>query len=170
MKSLSPIVVAWALGACAHGTNADVPATLAPPTGEAETMTVAAQGVQRYECRGDAWVFIAPEADLFDRRGQRIGTHGAGPYWQASDGSRIVGRVKARAEAPRDGAIPWLLLTAEPSSGTAGAFSRVTSVQRIHTTGGIAPTTPCTPERAGATARVPYAADYRFFSPVFSTR
>jgi hypothetical protein len=163
VKPFALLGAALVLGACAHGTPPEVPAALAPPPGEAETMTVAAQGVQLYECRGDAWVFVAPEAVLFDGRGQRIGTHGAGPHWLADDGSRIVGRVTARADAPRDGAIPWLLLAAQPT-GTPGAFSRVTSIQRIHTRGGLAPSTPCTPERAGAMARVPYAADYRFFA------
>lgn len=164
MRSLHRLGAVLALGACAHATPSDVPAALAPAPGEAETLTVAAQGVQLYQCRGDAWVFVAPEAVLFDGRGRRIGTHGAGPHWLAEDGSRIVGRVKARAKAPREGAIPWLLLAAE-ARGTPGTFSRVTSIQRIRTSGGLAPSTPCTPERAGSVARVPYAADYRFFSP-----
>ncbi len=79
------------------------------------------------------------------------------------DGSRIVGTVKARADAPAGGAIPWLLLTTK-SSGPVGAFSDVTSIQRVNTVGGIAPTAPCTAQLIGTPARVSYTADYRFFT------
>jgi len=63
-------------------------------------MIVAARGVQIYECRvrkdagaGYEWAFVAPEAELFDAKGNAIGRHGAGPTWQATDGSRIVGTL-----------------------------------------------------------------------------
>jgi hypothetical protein len=87
-----------------------------------------------------------------------------GPHWESEDGSRIVGRTRESAEAPAAGAIPWLLLEAR-SVGGEGAFSRVSSVQRIHTTGGVAPASGCSAAKAGASARVPYTADYVFFSP-----
>jgi hypothetical protein len=32
---------------------------------------------------------VAPEADLFDARGNRIGRHYAGPHWRSTDGSKI---------------------------------------------------------------------------------
>jgi hypothetical protein len=104
-----------------------------------------------------------PQADLFDAQGRLIGRHGTSPFWQAQDGSRVVGQVKARADAPVAGAIPWLLLSTQ-STGTPGAFSRVASIQRIHTAGGLAPAAGCTPEHVGAAARIPYTADYRLFA------
>ena len=106
-----------------------------------------------------AWAFVAPEADLFDAQGRKIGTHYAGPHWEAADGSKIVGAVKTRAEAPQAGAIPWLLLTTK-SVGAQGRFAGVTSVQRVNTSGGTTPTSPCDPTRLGTQARVVYAADY----------
>lgn len=115
-----------------------------------------AKGVQIYECRDAKWVFIAPEADLFDRGGRKIGTHYAGPTWEAADGSKVIGAVKERADA--GGAIPWLILSAK-SVGPDGAFSKVTSIQRLSTTGGVAPVGSC---QTGAQARVPYTADYYF--------
>ena len=125
-----------------------------------------ASGVQVYECRakaGDAgaaeWVFIAPEAQLFDADGLPVGKHYAGPTWESNDGSKVVGAVKAKADAPDAGAIPWLLL-ATHSTGGSGAFANVTSVQRVATSGGVAPSAGCSTATIGQQARVPYKAQY----------
>ena len=82
------------LAACAGEPPLAVPDKLKPDAGESLAMIVAAKGVQIYECRagkdavaGYEWVFVAPEAALFDARGNPIGRHGAGPQWQANDGS-----------------------------------------------------------------------------------
>jgi hypothetical protein len=95
-------------------------------------MVLPAKGVQIYGMprqggRCARVTFVAPDAQLFNQKGQSVGHHGAGPYWQAMDGSRVVASVKARADAPVAGAIPWLLLTAK-STGPSGAFSQVTSI------------------------------------------
>jgi len=138
-----------------------VPAALHPGANEALVQIVPAKGVQIYECRGDKWVFVAPEAELFDTAGKPIGKHYAGPHWEAADGSKIVGTVKERADAPQAGNIPWLLLAAKSVGGN-GSFSKVTSVQRVATAGGVAPAGGC--DRAGTRASVGYTADYYFFS------
>jgi hypothetical protein len=109
------------------------------------------------------WAFVAPEADLFDGRGRKVGRHYAGPHWEAVDGSKILGMVRERVDAPVAGAIPWLLLTAK-SVGPDGAFSRITSVQRVNTRGGAPPTTDCSQATAGTPARIEYTADYDFFT------
>jgi Protein of unknown function (DUF3455) len=124
-------------------------------------MIVPAKGVQIYECRASEWVFVAPEAELFDTAGKKIGRHYAGPHWESVDGSRIVGIVKERTAAPAPGAIPWLLLGAK-SVGREGAFSKVTSIQRVATAGGVAPAGGCS--QTGIQARVGYTADYYFFT------
>lgn len=152
---------------CACASEAAVPAAL-QPAGEQQAMTISARGAQVYECRACKagcfeWVFVAPDAELLDGSERVIGHHGAGPTWQSIDGSRIVGAVKARAEAPMAGAVPWLLLTTK-STGSAGAFSGVTSIQRVNTTGGVAPSAPCGAETNGSVLRVPYTADYIFFT------
>jgi hypothetical protein len=74
-----------------------------------------------------------------------------------------VGTVKERADAPVGDAIPWLLLAAR-SVGPEGAFSRVTSIQRVNTVGGVAPATGCSQAAAGTPARINYTADYYFFT------
>ncbi len=170
MKSRHSILflsVAASLAACVSEPTL-IPDTLDPGPKETLAMVLPAKGVQIYECRAkkDAssfeWAFVAPDAELFDARGHLIGRHGAGPYWEASDGSRVVGTLKARAEAPIAGSIPWLLL-ATKGTGTTGSFSKVTSIQRVNTSGGMPPSSPCTPELLGRKARVDYVATYRFF-------
>jgi hypothetical protein len=148
---------------------ADVPAKLNPGAKESLALIVPAKGVQIYECRakyGQAdqyeWAFVAPEAELFDARGAKVGTHYAGPHWESADGSKVVGKVIARADAPRSDAIPWLLL-ATKSAGAAGAFSKVTSIQRVNTVGGVAPKDGCSQRTVGAIGRVDYTADYYFY-------
>jgi hypothetical protein len=149
---------------------ANVPDTLKPGAKEALTMVVPASGVQIYECRAAQdrpleyeWAFIAPEAELFDTSGKKIGRHYAGPHWEASDGSKFIGTVKARADAPTAGAIPWLLLAAEPAASE-GSFGNVTSVQRVNTVGGAAPASACSQARAGSRERIDYTADYYLFT------
>lgn len=127
---------------------------------------VPAKGEQIYECRQSKdgsydWAFVAPEAVLFDHAGKKIGRHYAGPVWEAADGSKVLGAVKQKADAPSADAIPWLLLGTK-SVGPQGAFSRVTSIQRVSTTGGVAPRGGC--PLAGYRIGIPYTADYYFFT------
>jgi len=149
---------------------AQVPEKLKPSADESLVMIVAAKGVQIYECRakkdpsGDyEWAFVAPEAELFDAAGSRIGKHYAGPTWESNDGSKIAGTVTESAAAPEAGSIAWLLLAAKPV-GPAGAFSKFTSVQRVSTAGGVAPKTGCSQSATGTQARINYTADYYFFA------
>jgi len=149
---------------------ADVPAKLQPGANESLAMVTVARGVQIYECRANRageyeWAFVAPEAELFDASGtKKIGKHYAGPHWESADGSVIVGVTKERADAPADGSIPWLLLSAK-SVGPEGSFSRFTSVQRVHTVGGTAPKGGCFEAESGKQLRVGYTADYIFYAP-----
>jgi len=150
--------------------SVEVPDKLRPGANESLALIVPAKGVQIYECRARKdhvgeyeWAFVAPEADLFDARGNRAGRHYAGPHWESTDASKILGTVKERADAPVAGAIPWLLLTAK-SVGPEGSFSKVTSIQRVNTVGGVAPQAGCSQATAGAAARINYTADYYFFT------
>src|SRR5262249_3107739 len=96
------------------------------PSNESLALIVPPKGVRIYECRAQGgnyvWAFVAPEAELFDATGKRIGKHYAGPHWESPDGSRIVGSVRESAASPRFDSIPWVLLTAK-SVGSQGSFS-----------------------------------------------
>lgn len=156
MKALC-LVLAAALPVAAAA-QAALP--MAPPADASLALALAARGVQIYECRGQAWTFVAPEAELLDAQGRAIGTHGAGPFWQLADGSRIGGRVKARVDAPGGRDIPWLLLTAQAEGVAVGALSGIGHIQRLNTRGGLAPAGACVNQQ---TVRVAYTADYLFF-------
>lgn len=147
-----------------------VPAALQPPPDQSAFLQVRATGVQIYECTSKpeapasfSWTFQAPEATLADRWGHRVGRHYAGPTWELGDGSRVVGEVTAHDPGPDRSAVPWLLLRAKSTSGS-GALTRTQSILRIRTSGGIAPTTPCTEAQAHTVVRVPYTGDYYFYA------
>ncbi len=149
--------------------RADVPAALAVPATQEAGLTLTAKGVQIYECRavpGEEgkyeWAFKAPEADLFDAQGRRVGRHYAGPTWELSDGGKVVGKLKARAQAPDRKSIPWLLLDAADKSGP-GVLGQTVSIQRIDTVGGREPDEPADAARVGQVRRMDYTATYVFY-------
>jgi hypothetical protein len=124
------------------------------------------RGVQIYSCSaaagGPAWAFRAPEARLVDRRGRFAGTHRAGPTWEALDGSSVLG-AKVEAATPDPAAIPWLLLRAASHHAGSGRMADVTFVQRLQTSGGVAPSGGCSAATVDVVARVPYRAIYCFY-------
>jgi hypothetical protein len=164
-------IVALVAGFAMPGIGAvpTVPENLKAPAGQTVSLVTRATGVQIYDCKPSKddparfeWVFRAPEADLFDPTGKRIGKHYAGPTWESNDGSKVVGEVKARDDGPDVNAIPWLLLSAKSTSG-AGILGRTVSVQRVDTVGGKAPADGCSQAQAGKEARAPYSATYYFY-------
>jgi len=165
-----PLLVAACASLQKPTPTVNVPDKLKPRANESLAMIVPAKGVQIYECRAKKdqagayeWAFVAPEADLFDASGKKIGRHYAGPHWESTDGSKIAGTLKESADAPQAGAIPWLLLITK-SVGSQGLFSKITSVQRVNTAGGVVPKTGCSQSTGGTTARIPYTADYYFLT------
>jgi len=146
-----------------------MPAQLRAAPPQVLALELRATGVQVYECRpsqGDParfdWLLKAPEAELSDHAGKPVGRHFAGPTWEATDGSKVVGEVVARDSGPDPAAIPWLLLRATTASGS-GVFAQTQSIQRLHTVGGKAPAEGCSQSQNGTQLRVPYSADYLFY-------
>ena len=133
------------------------------PAGNELAFHAYAIGVQVYKWNGTAWVFVEPSANLYADAGYRgkVGTHYAGPTWESNSGSSVVAkRVPGTGCSPDANAIPWLLLEKVSTDGP-GIFSGVTYVQRVNTTGGVAPTTPGS--TVGEEARVSYTAEYFFY-------
>ena len=113
--------------------------------GHEVTFRVYALGVQIYRWNGTTWVFVEPEATLFadaNYNGE-VGIHYGGPTWESNSGSTVVAR-RLEGCSPDPTAIPWLLLQTVTTDGP-GIFSSVTYIQRVNTTGGLAPTTPGLP-------------------------
>jgi len=147
----------------------DLPANL--PAGNSRVATYYAVGVQKYKAAikpgsdpvAYQWVFVAPQADLYDSYNNKIGAHGAGPYWSLSPSDSIFAQHFSPARtvvSPDAESIDWLLLM--PKSGTtpSGIFADVDYIQRIATKGGKAPLTP--PASLYETVEVKYKAVYRF--------
>jgi len=135
--------------------------TLNVEAGNRLSARVYALGVQIYRWSGTNWAFIAPEATLYSDPcyEDQVGTHYAGPTWEANDGSWVKA-TRVDGCTPYRGAIPWLLLKGSSNSGN-GVFGRTTFIQRVNTIGGAAPA------EAGAfigdEARVPYTTEYYFY-------
>lgn len=142
---------------------------------------------------GVAFSLFTPEATLFDDGDEQIITHffapnpdekntnpalsAIGPIraaWQHSrDSSAVFARVVKPENASTDArfvekdAVAWLLLTAVghkigPTGGD--VLAQTTFVQRLSTSGGVAPSTGCTSSAdIGHLAFVPYTADYFFY-------
>lgn len=161
-------LIVAALGAGVSGCTAGLiaghaPESLRPPETQKLAAEWVAYGVQVYECNGAEWKFKGPEASLVDRGGRVVGRHYGGPTWEANDGSKVVGEVRARQPSPDPRSIPLLLLAAKSSSDS-GTLANVRSVQRLETHGGIEPARSCTSAEADEVARVPYRAIYRFYA------
>ena len=138
-----------------------VPDAIAAP-GETVVLTVHALGAQvihgRAGVRGkSAWAFREPIATLM-ADGKTVGRHSAGPNWEHSDGSAVVGKAAANAPGATPGDIPWLKLEVISHRGS-GILAGVTTVQRINTSGGMLQGA-C--DKAGTFGNVPYSADYVF--------
>lgn len=159
-------------------TRADDPAPIPPPkvpvellANENEQVVLMAHGKgdQIYACKANAngaqfgWILKAPDATLTDDSGKVVGHHVIGPTWQWVDGSHTRGKVVTSSRSSDPDAIPWLLLIAFERTDE-GALAHITSIQRVNTKGGRAPTTGCDGSHLDTEVRVPYSADYYFYA------
>ena len=143
---------------------------------------------------GVAYVLFTPEATLSGEDGGQVITHDFTPNpfepntdpkvvapggtiratWQYRDTSRVWAKVHATDPDGKKGAvtvdpraIAWLLLDGVGSqNGPTGGdkLTGTTFVQRLKTTGGLAPSTGCSSlTDVGNFAFVPYTADYFFY-------
>jgi hypothetical protein len=148
----------------------DVPENLKVPAGEMVLLHAHAKGVQIYSCSAGAdgkyaWTLKAPKAELFDGQGKSIGEHFVGPSWKLKDGSEVTGKMVAKHDAPKAGAIPWLLVTVTGHKGS-GGLATVTTIQRVNTDGGVVdPAKSCDGSKNGTESESGYSADYYFYAP-----
>jgi len=157
-----------ALPAAAITEPGGIAASLRAPASEAPAFVLNGNGVYIYQCRQSisdpntyVWAFVVPDATLYD--GQRsVARHATiGLFESLSDRSSVSGVV--RSSQPAGGAnLPWVLIRAQPI-GESGLFANVSSIQRVNTTGGAAPSSGCGPDNVGEEARVAYQADYYFY-------
>jgi hypothetical protein len=165
----------------------DVPDILKVPRGHKVFLAGHAIGTQGYFCvPSDAdeslvWTFFGPQATLFNDYERQIITHFLSPNpdkgnlpsptWQDSRDTSTIWAMMVQGASFSDpplvepGAIPWLLLQvvgAEPGPTGGQRLTRTKYIQRLNTSGGIAPLSKeCT--EVGKKALVPYTADYFFY-------
>jgi hypothetical protein len=147
--------------ASAPAAETPLPDAIAAP-GATVVLTVHAEGAQVYECKAGTdgrltWAFREPIATLM-ADGKTVGRHYAGPNWEHSDGSAVVGKAIGNAPGATASDIPWLKLDVASRRGS-GILSDVTTVQRINTKGGKLEGA-C--DSAGSYRSAPYSADYVF--------
>jgi hypothetical protein len=164
------------------------------PAGNKLFLGTHAVGTQNYVCRpsgaGVAYVLFTPEATLFGEDGGQVITHYFSPNpnpkdpntdpkvvangairatWQYRDTSTIWAKVHQPngAVTVDPTAIAWLTLdVVGAQNGPTGGdkLTGTTFVQRLNTTGGLAPKTGCSSlTDVGNFAFVPYTADYFFY-------
>ena len=147
----------------------DVPAVIKAPPGLEVVLVAHASGSQIYTCQAGAdgkpaWTLKAPEADLADGAGNVIGSHFAGPSWKLNDGSQVRGKAAAHADSPEPNSIQWLLIDVVGNSGK-GQLANMTTIHRINTHGGKAPSAGCDASHPGSETKSSYTADYYFYAP-----
>ena len=140
-------------------------------------------GTQNYVCQPSggsfAFVLFTPQATLFNDADHQIITHFFSPNpdeggtiratWETSrDTSTIWAAVVPDGSATVDpNSIAWLKLAvvgAEDGPTGGGKLSDTKFVQRLNTSGGLAPSTGCSSATdVGHKAFVPYTADYFFY-------
>jgi hypothetical protein len=160
-KTVLALLLLSGLSESALASEHPLPEAIAAP-GTSAVITLHAEGAQVYECKAGAdgklaWAFREPIATLL-ADGKTAGRHYAGPNWELSDGSAVVGKLAASAPGETAADIAWLKLDAASHRGT-GTLSDVTTVQRINTKGGKLEGA-C--DTTGTYRSAPYSADYVF--------
>ena len=168
-----------------HVTLPPVPSNIQVPAKNKVFLEGHAVGTQDYIClpsgSGFAWTFFGPQATLFNDNDKQVITHFLSPNpfagdmpsvtWQHSrDTSTVWGTAIASSSDPdfvAPGAIPWLLVqVVGAQDGPTGGhkLTATTFIQRLNTSGGVAPSTGCALSTdVGKKALVPYTADYFFY-------
>lgn len=148
------------------------PADVAPPLrvlpDEAPAFSLTADGVQVYQCQAVpadsntyAWFLVAPDATLSDGTGT-VARLASPDHWNSLQDLSGVSAVPLRMQSAGAANLPWELLHAVPDGGP-GMFAGVTSIQRVNTSGGVAPSGGCDETHVGDEARVAFTADYYFY-------
>ena len=149
--------------------QASLPAAVQVPAGNKVAMETVGVGEITYQCNPKKdmagqfeWVFVGPDAKLNDRSGKQVGKYYGPPAtWESMDGSKLTGTQVAVAPNSA-GNIPLQLVKANPAMGS-GAMTGVTYIQRVATSGGVAPAMACDAGNAGSKQIVRYQADYIFY-------
>jgi hypothetical protein len=170
-----------------------VPFNVQVPEGAKAFLVGHATGTQNYVCQpsgaGFKFVLFTPQATLFGDNEKQIITHYFSPNlspippeiegtiratWQDSHDTSIVWASATPTTTSTDekfvqkGAVAWVLLTVVGRQGGpigSNKLGPTTFIQRVNTSGGVAPSTGCSSlADVGTQAFQPYTADYFFYT------
>ncbi|KAJ3271284.1 hypothetical protein HDV01_006880 [Terramyces sp. JEL0728] len=149
-----------------------IPQEIRPPSGSKLLAKTSGVGTQNYQCSSGSWQLESANAELAKNRHRlehpevshfflpAADSSGGQPTWMyLNDYSTFTGKAAAKSTVDSN-SITWVVLT-RTSGSSAGVFSKVNSVLRVHTRGGNAPTSAC---QSGQSIRVAYTAEYWFFT------
>lgn len=166
-----------------------VPSNIEVPAGNEVFLVGHAFGTQNYVClpagKSFQYTLFTPQATLFRDDDTQLTTHFFSPNpaegstvratWQHSRDTSSVWAKVVPGDASSDpdfverGAIAWLKLTVvgtEAGPGGGDSLTKTTFIQRLNTSGGLAPNDCRSKTDVGRQAFVPYAADYFFYRAV----
>ena len=188
LRKTSAVIVGMvvAAGAAAHGQQRlyppAVPDNLVVSSDYKLTLAGHAVGTQNYICAVTPagvvdWLFIGPQATVFDTDGRQIMTHflSKNPWdadalqatWQHSGDTSAAWAVRVDGATVDPTAIDWLLLDvrgSQPGPSGGDKLDDTQFIQRVHTVGGLKPpTSECTASKLTTRRNVYYEADYYFY-------
>jgi hypothetical protein len=161
-----------------------VPTNLEVEEGHRPFLMGHATGTQNYTCLPQgaafAWIHHGPQATLFDDEYRQLTTHflsenpaegGARrAAWQHSRDTSTVWALAVESSTDPNyvapGAVAWLKLRivgAQYGPDGGDRLTKTTFIQRVNTSGGVAPSSPCAAGNVGERAFVPYTTDYVFY-------
>jgi hypothetical protein len=163
-----------------------VPADIQVPEGNEVFLVGHAVGTQNYVClpsgKDFKFTLFTPQATLTSDDGRQLTTHYFSPNpfeggtiratWQESRDTSTVWAQATHSSSDagfvEKDAIAWVLLQrvgSQDGPGAGDTLTGTTFVQRLNTSGGLAPSTGCKNSNdVGHQAFVPYTADYFFYT------
>jgi hypothetical protein len=167
-----------------------VPANIQVPAGNKLFLEGHGVGTQNYIClpsgTGFKFTLFTPQAIVFNDDNKEVTTHYFSPNpveggtiratWQYSRDASTVWGLVGPGESSSDpnfvapDAIAWLLVRvvgAKDGPTRGKTLTETTFIQRLNTSGGVAPSTGCSSSAdVGNQAFVPYTADYFFYKKI----
>jgi hypothetical protein len=130
-----------------------------------KTMAIGVK-IYRY-CQGEksqrpSWTLVTQEATVLDAKGKKIGRHFDGATWKFDDGAIVVGKMPPKSDEKGIGKPYWLIFDVTEAIGA--RVKDVRYVKSIETTSGLPPVEGYKDDKIGDEQRVPYRAEYWFYT------
>lgn len=147
-------------------------AKITPPSDQVARWTMKGSGDISYECRQRGgsvsafeWVTGSVQMTLKSSVGETVGRVYEGPTWEFADGSKVVAEKTLGGVNSLNTDSLYEALFKVTQGGGSGVMSGIDYVQRLNPQGGEPPkSSSCRQADNGRVERVPFTADYVFFT------